>query len=371
MQSPRFGEVFNTLLFGSFFKILLALRVLHEVEALDADPTLSNRTLVVVREARTRGITIKSIRFLGQHTNFFSIQTNRKKRIFEGLPHLLVDRHSPIDFSNKGTFKSLLEKADLPHPQGRVFHGARAALGYANTAIGFPVVVKPAAGSLSKHTVCNIQTNAELEEAIRIAQIVSREFLVEQYIAGNDYRITMVDGKVVAACLREPPNVVGDDKRSVQALIELKNQDLRRGSMTQRNRTLHKLVVSPTTVALLAGEKLTLTSVLPKGKKVYLHTKVILAAGADIHDVTDAIHPDNRALFEQVAALCQTPVVGIDMIARDLATPHTQQPCAILEANSLPYIDMHHYPVMGQPRNVAGSVLDTCITQKITSREIQ
>jgi cyanophycin synthetase len=59
-----------------------------------------------------------------------------------------------------------------------------------------------------------------------------------------------------------------------------------------------------------------------------------------------------------VYALCQAPLIGIDFISPDISRPYREQKCAILEVNSLPYIDMHHYPVSGKERNVAGQVLD-------------
>ncbi len=102
----------------------------------------------------------------------------------------------------------------------------------------------------------------------------------------------------------------------------------------------------------------TLKSVLLLGEKFYLHHKVILALGADIHDRTDVIHPDNRALFSQVAKLLETPLIGIDFLCEDISRSFTGQNAAILEANSVPFVDMHHVPVTGKARNVAGAVLD-------------
>ncbi|MEK7104893.1 MAG: hypothetical protein AAB868_02535, partial [Patescibacteria group bacterium] len=89
-----------------------------------------------------------------------------------------------------------------------------------------------------------------------------------------------------------------------------------------------------------------------------LHSKIILKGGADIHDKTGEIHPDNIALFQKISRFCGAPLVGLDFICQDISRPHHRQECAVLEANSLPYIDMHHYPVTGQPRDIAGLVMD-------------
>ena len=51
---------------------------------------------------------------------------------------------------------------------------------------------------------------------------------------------------------------------------------------------------------------------------------------------------------------------GFDFICEDISKPYFEQECAIIEANSCPSIDMHHYPVSGKVRNVAGRLLDYC-----------
>ncbi len=356
---PRLHLGLNQAISGGFFKTLLALKIFREVEAQDSDGGLYNRALVIVREARTRGITIKALKFLGKSTSHFSIEINGVKKILECLPHLFTAGQTfSVDFDDKGTLKELLKKAGLPHPEGRAFRHYAPALRYVQTVLGFPVVIKPRSGSLSKHTMCNIKTENQLREAIEIAQAVSSAFVVEKFIEGDVHRITLVNGHVVASCLREPPNVIGNGMHTIQELIKTKNQNPLRGEIHQKNFTLHKIIVSARTHSLLSSQNVTLQSIPPHGKKVYLHDKVILACGADVHDTTDMIHPENNVLFKKVYALCNTPLIGIDFITKDISKPHYEQECAVIEVNSLPYIDMHHYVVTGQKRNVAAHVLD-------------
>jgi cyanophycin synthetase len=355
-KSPRLYFMVNKLILNTLFQPLLLLRILTEVEALDTDDGLYNRSLVVIREARNRGIEIKSLRLLGKPTNHFSIVTNKKKEFFEGLPDMGHAAH--IDFDDKGVLKRLLQQAGLPHPRGKTFRSCLPALQYIQDEIGFPVVVKPRAGSLSKHTTCNIKTAEQLQEAVEIAKIISKEFIVEEFIQGDVHRITIVNGVIVASCLREKPNVIGDGKHTVRELVEIKNQSPKRGDRYQKNTTLHKISISPRSNLVLLDQGLNLESVPVDGKKIYLHDKVILACGADIHDTTDQIHPENAILFKKVYQLCEAPLIGIDVITKDISKPHIDERCAVLEVNSQPYIDMHHYPVTGQPRNVAGHILD-------------
>lgn len=355
---PRLHAFLYALVWPNLFRFLLRSGLLREVELSDDSGRLFNRSLVLVREARRRRIPVKAIEALGRNTNFFSMGVAGVKYFFEGLPSAGVHRPLGLPLDDKGFLKTLLPHAGIPHPEGRVFRTVPAALRYVRTVIGFPVVVKPRSGSLSKHTSCNIQTEAELREALRIVRQISWEFVVEEFIEGGVYRITLVNGRMVACCLRERPHVLGDGTHTIRELIELKNRDPRRGDFFQRNCTLHKMSITPRTLQVLRAQNLTLESVPPKQKKAYVHDKVVLAAGADIHDKTDVVHPENRRLFERVAELCQCPLIGLDFMASDIARPWHQQRCAVIELNTLPYIDMHHYPVTGTPRNVAGCVLD-------------
>ncbi len=367
---PRFHHATNKIILGGFFRILLAFRILQEVEAKDSDEKLYNRSLVIVREARKKGITIKALKFFGKSTNHFSIKINGVRKFFEGLPHLEIGRVSSVDFDDKGKLKKLLQKENLPHPKGHIFQNYLPALQYIKNTIGFPVVVKPKSGSLSKHTTCKIQTENQLQEAIKIVKMICKEFIVEEFIEGDVHRITMVNGNLVASCLREPPNVIGDGKHTIQELIEIKNQNPIRGAMNQRNFTLHKIIIGVRTNLLLSAQNLNLDSVPQNNKKVYLHDKVVLACGADIHDTTDLVHPENKILFKKVYELCDSPLIGIDFIIKDISKPHQEQKCAVIEVNSLPYIDMHHYPVTGKNRNVASYILDYYVSFLNRSKNI-
>ena len=356
---------FPKLLFGLYkiilynlFRALLTIRILKETNIADDDETLSNRTLVVAREAAKRGFPVKSFKFLGGgSTNFFSIKTKKRKMIFSSLPTEDITKISKIDFDDKYEFKRILQAANFPGAEGERFSKIKPALAYAKK-LGFPLAVKPNNSSLSKHITCDIQNEADLKKAIRVAQIINPYFIVEKFIKGDTHRVTLIDHEMAGCCMREAPNVAGDGIHTMAELIEIKNRHPWRGEVNQKNFTLHKIVADESAQVFLAKRGLTVETVLPKGTKAYLRDKIILKSGADIHDKTDEVHPDNLALFEKVSRLCDTPLVGLDFICQDISRPYHQQECAVLEANSLPYIDMHHYPVTGKPRNIAGLIVD-------------
>ena len=361
---PKFISVLHGIILYNLFKALLVVRILKEVGIADNDETVSNRTIVVAREAAKRGFPVKSFKFLGgESTNFFSIKIKNKKIFFEVLPTEEIAKIAKIDFDDKYKFKLILQSANLPRAEGERFSKIKPALAYAKK-LSFPLVVKPNNSSLSKHITCGIQNEADLKKAIRIAQIINPYFIVEKFIKGDAYRVTLVNHEMAGCCMREAPNITGDGVHTVAELIEIKNRHPWRGLAHQKNFTLHKIIIDENARFFLAKQRPAFESVLPEGTKVYLHNKIILKCGADIHDKTDEVHPDNIALFQKISRLCIAPIIGLDFICQDISRPYHQQECAVLEANSLPYIDMHHYPITGKPRNVAGLIMDYVLKDK-------
>lgn len=325
------------------------------------DPAIFNRTLVFSRAARARGFKVKALKLFGtQTTNFFSLKISGRKMFFEGLPTLPVGHVPAVDVDDKLVLKRILEANNFPHAPGQSFRRLKPALDFARR-LGWPLVVKPLAGTLSRHTTLDIRSEEQLKEAIRVARLISRDFLVERFVSGHVFRVTLVGNEFVAACWRERPNVIGDGRCPLGELIEQKNAHPWRGERGEKNKTLHKIKAPKSGIDL--------ASVPRQGGKVYLHEKVILAAGADIHEVTPVVHPANRQMFEKLAKLCQVPVIGFDFIAQDMARPFNEQLCAVIEANSMPFIDMHHYPVTGEPQDVAGRIV-AHVLAKVSRQQI-
>jgi len=356
LKNPKFCSFLLRIILYNFFRVLLFIGIFKEVTIKKGDNCVGGHTLVVVKEASQRNIPIKVIKCLGKPTNYFSIIVKGKKKFFEALPTLDLDRVFEIDFDNKETLKKALKENNLPVPEGRAFSNQHAGLNYGRQ-IGFPLVVKPRHGTQSKHVVVNIQNEKDFLSALKIVKQINSEFIVERFVSGNVYRATLVDNDLIACCCREPANVIGDGEHNIAELIELKNSNPLRGEFNQRSFTLHKLIIEQA-VYTLAENGLTLQSIPAKEEKIYLGKKVTLTAGADIHDKTEEVHPANKDLLQRAAKICKTPLVGLDFICQDVSLPYYEQDFAIIEANSVPYISMHHYPTTGKSRNVAAAILD-------------
>ncbi|MBN1390588.1 MAG: cyanophycin synthetase, partial [Candidatus Thermoplasmatota archaeon] len=222
--------------------------------------------------------------------------------------------------------------------------------------IGYPVVVKPQFGNHGRGITTDIRTEGELKIAFENAKKVHNTVLVEKYMAGFDFRILVIDGKFTAAAKREPAFVVGDGISTIDKLIEDINKDPARGFGHEKSLT--RIKVDVMTERLLSMKQLTIDSVLPEGQKIYIKSTANLSAGGRAIDVTDEVHPVNRAMAERISQIVGLNVMGIDLIAQNLSQPICDGCGGVIEVNAAPGFRMHLSPSEGKPRNIAENILD-------------
>lgn len=345
---------------GLPFYVLNALGIVEFVDNPD-ETQIYNRSLIFFKEAKRRKIPIRAIRTLGTHIKDFQVIINNKEYYYEGIP-LTINYHPQIDIDDKNNIKKLLQKNHLPVASGKCFLLTSHAVSFANS-IGYPVVVKPNTGSLSCHTTCNIGNERDLRRAIAVAQKFRPDFMVEEFIEGNLYRATCIGKKHVFVCRKDRANVIGDGVSTILGLIQKKNSGSLRGRLDQKNTTLHQITINETLKTKLKKDGLFLGCIPKKNKKIHLQDIYTLASGCDITDCTEVTNVDNKKLFLDVARLLDIDMVGIDFICPDIGISYKKQKTAILETNSLPYIDMHQYPSRGKAHNVASLAWDVVLAK--------
>ncbi|MBE3580893.1 MAG: acetate--CoA ligase family protein [Thermoanaerobacteraceae bacterium] len=168
---------------------------------------------------------------------------------------------------DKALTKELLQEFGLPVPRGGVAKNAHEAAALAEK-LGFPVVVKPVAGNQGKGVVANLQNGEEVRRAYRVAAPGGGPVLVEKHLAGRQYRLLVVNGRVVAAAERLPARVIGDGRHTVEELVRLANQDPLRGE--GHGRPLTKLPLDPIALFTLERQGWSLTDIPPAGTVVLL-----------------------------------------------------------------------------------------------------
>jgi cyanophycin synthetase len=130
--------------------------------------------------------------------------------------------------SDKEETNSILRDLGLPVPKQYIARRASQAVRSAER-IGYPVVLKPLAGNHGRGVSINLKTPVEVEVAFDKAAEHGRSIVVESYIEGFDHRLLVIDGDLVAAAKRVPGHVVGDGKKSIEQLVDVVNDDPRRG----------------------------------------------------------------------------------------------------------------------------------------------
>lgn len=105
-------------------------------------------------------------------------------------------------------------------------------------------------------------------------------------------------------------------------------------------------------------ERLFDTYIPKKGETVYLSEKIGVSYGGSSAEEFEEAHPDNKDLFEKAAKVFGDVIIGFDFMIPDITKSWKEQQCGFLEANSVPFINLHHTPHAGTPRNIASRVWD-------------
>lgn len=266
---------------------------------------------------------------------------------------------------DKDKTKQLLTSANLPVPFGEVVYDVEN-LKETVEAIGYPIVIKPLDGNHGNGATVDIVDWEHALCAFNRAKKYGDAIIVEKFIQGHDFRVLVVDFKFVAAAFRKPACVTGDGRQTIQQLIDIANQDPRRGC--GHDNMLTEIIVDDVTMELLRKHDYTLQTVLQDGEEFYLKPTANLSTGGTATDVTDDVHPQNRSLFERIARNIGLDVCGIDVMAPDLSTPLKENGGAVLEVNAAPGLRMHLEPTHGTPRNVASPIVDMLFPKKSNGR---
>ncbi|RZJ75028.1 MAG: cyanophycin synthetase [Flavobacterium sp.] len=256
---------------------------------------------------------------------------------------------------NKDETKRLLNDAAIPVAKG-ITASTLEDVYEAIKRVGFPLVFKPLDGNHGKGATINVKNEEEAIAAFHYAKEYSRRIIIESFITGHDFRVLVIDHKMVAAALRVPAHIKGDGKSTIQELIDLENADPRRGYGHEN--VLTEITVDRDTEDLLEKKGYTLATIAPIGEIVFLKSTANLSTGGTSIDVTDQVHPQNVFNCERISRIVGLDICGIDIMAQNLTEPLTDNGGVVLEVNAAPGFRMHLAPSEGLPRNVAAPVID-------------
>ena len=328
-----------------------AMAALNELRTMDENLRLGPSTRSIVDAAIRRGIpwrrlTEGSMVQLGwgaKSKRILAAETDKTSAVAEAIAQ------------DKELTKSLLAAVGVPVPAGRPVTDAEDAWRCAQE-IGSAVAVKPQFGSQGRGVAVNLETREQIVAAWHAAARISTPVMVERYITGHDYRLLIIDEKLVAAARRDPPHVFGDGHSTIQQLVDKINSDSRRsdGHAT----SLSKIRMDEIALVTLEKQGLSPDSIPEIGQLVLLRNNANLSTGGTATDVTDDVHPELAARAIDAARMVGLDICGVDILCNAIHLPLENQGGGIVEINAAPGLRMHLSPSFGKPRDVGSAIID-------------
>jgi D-alanine-D-alanine ligase-like ATP-grasp enzyme len=205
--------------------------------------------------------------------------------------------------------------------------------------LGFPVIVKPNSGSQGVG-VSKVHNKREFYNAMHFIFARDRVALVQKAIVGNDYRVVVLDNKIISAYQRIPLNIVGDGKTTIKQLLVRKQAGFLSSSRDTKIKFKDFRILQK-----LKQQRLGMRSIPGKGQRIFLLDNANLSSGGDSVDVTKFVQPEFKKLAISLTKDMGLRLCGVDLlIAGDIKEKPKEY--WILETNAAPGLD--HYVLTGK-----------------------
>ncbi|WP_105111710.1 bifunctional glutamate--cysteine ligase GshA/glutathione synthetase GshB [Streptococcus suis] len=265
----------------------------------------------------------------------------------------------PLAMANKVVTKKILDQAGFPVPAGAEFSNKEDALRYYGQVASSAIVVKPKSTNfgLGISIFQEPASLADYEKALDIAFSEDSHVLVEEFVAGTEYRFFVLDGKCEAVLLRVAANVVGDGSSTIRELVEQKNQDPLRGR--DHRSPLEIINLGDIELLMLEQQGYTPDTVLPEGVQAFLRGNSNISTGGDSIDMTDQMDETYKQLAADMATAMGAWACGVDLIIPDRTKPASKEEpnCTCIELNFNPAMYLHTYTYAGPGQSITPKIL--------------
>ncbi|HFI0100184.1 TPA: bifunctional glutamate--cysteine ligase GshA/glutathione synthetase GshB [Streptococcus suis] len=265
----------------------------------------------------------------------------------------------PLAMANKVVTKKILDQAGFPVPAGAEFANKTDALRYYGQVASSAIVVKPKSTNfgLGISIFQEPASLADYEKALDIAFSEDSHVLVEEFVAGTEYRFFILDGKCEAVLLRVAANVVGDGSSTIRELVDQKNQDPLRGR--DHRSPLEIINLGDIELLMLEQQGYTPDTVLPEGVQAFLRGNSNISTGGDSIDMTDQMDESYKQLAADMATAMGAWTCGVDLIIPDRTKPASKDKpnCTCIELNFNPAMYLHTYTYAGPGQSITPKIL--------------
>lgn len=217
-----------------------------------------------------------------------------------------------------------------------------------------PFLIKNAEGSCSIGVYPDIRSEKEALNCIKKARKKFKNILIQEQVAGNEYRVLILGNKSIAVLQMVSPHIIGDGKHTLINLIKKlqKNTELK----TNVDNYLLKLLEEQ-------GERI--NSIPKKNKKIYIRRNSCLAEGGVSIDLTGKINKRMEKICVDAARAVGLQLAGIDIFCKDISKKPSEQRYWIVDINGKPDLYIHHFPMQGKSRNVVKKILDYIVSKNL------
>ncbi len=289
----------------------------------ELDPT----SRLIIEEAKRRGITVQ---VLAPRAEYFRLTFGPRSIVCRESLSELTHAVALSCCDDKRTTSRLLAEAGLVVPEQVDARGGAEDLDFLRKHDA--IVVKPARGEQGKGVCVGVTSADALRDAVQRARQICEQVVLEQLVPGEDVRVIVIDGKLVAAAVRRPPRVLGDGVSDLRTLIMRKSQERAEATCGEA-----RVPLDSETERCLRESGFSFSDVLAEGEELTVRRTANVHRGGTIEDVTEQLHPSLAEVARRAAGVLDIPVVGLDLMVPSLSGPEY----AILEANERPGLANH------------------------------
>ncbi len=301
---------------------------------------LEHSTQFLIRTALEKNI---GVEILDRPHNIIRLTQGTHSHIVQQATKTALDTYiAPLIMDNKALTKQLLKENNLKVPSGQTFHSIDEAKNFKLPKGKY--VIKPNTANFGLG-IAFVRNQTAYNKTIHSAFAHAPSIIVEEFIAGDEYRFLIIGEKIIGVLRREPANVVGDGIHTIRQLVTSKNLDPHSFKPPKEH-----IQLTHNEKAHLKKQRLSPTSIPRKGKKILLRENSNISTGGDPIDVTDTIHTYYKKIALKAVKILDVAVCGVDML---IINPEKKDTYAIIELNYNPTLSMHAYPYQGTPRDGA------------------
>lgn len=313
-------------------------------------------TQILIKEAINRGIEVD---VLDMDDNFIRLKKDSKIEYIKQATKTSLDTYiAPLIMENKEVTKVVLRENEVNVPQGISVKSTREAEEKFDLFKGKDIVIKPKSTNFGKGVIIlkNVNAVEDFKNAVDHAFNYDNAVMIEEFIAGLEYRFLVIGDETAAILHRVPANVKGDGIHTIEELVNEKNKDPLRGKGYVT--PLEKINLGDVEKEYLAFSGKNFKYIPQNSEVVYLRENSNISTGGDSIDFTDDVLEDYKKIAVKAAKAVGAKICGADIIINDIHEKPNSKNYSIIELNFNPAMHIHDFPYKGKNRHVEKKVLD-------------